>query len=70
MNKRKKGAVTVESYCSLYDPNYGKQFAICGHGVVHLDGEACDCARQPGVEDKTQRQPKPDAGQSGIDESV
>jgi len=48
MNKPKKGAVTVESYCPLYDPNYGKQFAICGHGVVHLEGEACDCARRPG----------------------
>jgi hypothetical protein len=47
MNKPKKWVVTVETYSPLYDPNYGKQFTICGHGVVHLDGEACECGRQP-----------------------
>lgn len=47
MKKPKKWVVTVETYNPLYDPNYGKQFRICGHGVVHLDGEACECARQP-----------------------
>jgi hypothetical protein len=43
MKKRKKSSVTLETYNPVYDPNYGKQFTICGHGVVHLEGEACDC---------------------------
>ena len=43
MKKREKWAVTVETYIRRFDPNYGKEFAICGNGVVHLEGEACDC---------------------------
>ena len=47
MKKRKKSSVMVETYNPMYDPNYGKEFTICEHGVVHLDGEGCECGGQP-----------------------
>lgn len=46
MKKLKKSSVTLETYNPLYDPNYGKQFTICGYGIVHLEGEPCDCGCQ------------------------